>query len=99
MRKVDHRILSCISADKWSSWLGAVFFPYAILFFALCNILNVAFILSAIGANLVWPITLYSSSTFAESRSATVASPRLLLRLSMVCLTMQYARSLGYIRP
>jgi phosphatidylglycerophosphate synthase len=51
------------------------FFPYAILFFALCNILNVAFILSAIGANLVWPIALYSSSTFAESRSATVAGP------------------------
>ncbi|HXO34771.1 MAG TPA: lysylphosphatidylglycerol synthase domain-containing protein [Candidatus Acidoferrales bacterium] len=51
------------------------FFPYAILFFAFCNILNVAFILSAIGANLVWPIALYSSSTFAESRSSTVASP------------------------
>jgi phosphatidylglycerophosphate synthase len=51
------------------------FFPYAILVFALCNILNVAFILSAIGANLVWPIALYSSSTFAESRSATIAGP------------------------
>jgi phosphatidylglycerophosphate synthase len=51
------------------------FFPYAILFFALCNILNVAFILSAIGANLVWPIALYSSRTFAESRSPTTASP------------------------
>ena len=51
------------------------FFPYAILFFALCNILNVAFILSAIGANLVWPIALYSSSTFAESPSPTVGSP------------------------
>jgi phosphatidylglycerophosphate synthase len=51
------------------------FFPYAILFFALCNILNVAFILSAIGANLVWPIALYSSSTFAESRRPTVESP------------------------
>ena len=51
------------------------FFPYAILFFALCNILNVAFILSAIGANLVWPIALYSSNTFAESRSPTVPRP------------------------
>jgi phosphatidylglycerophosphate synthase len=51
------------------------FFPYAILLFALCNILNVAFILSAIGANLVWPIALYSSRTFAESRSPTTASP------------------------
>jgi phosphatidylglycerophosphate synthase len=51
------------------------FFPYAILLFALCDILNVAFILSAIGANLVWPIALYSSSTFAESRGPTVTSP------------------------
>jgi phosphatidylglycerophosphate synthase len=51
------------------------FFPYAILLFALCDMLNVAFILSAIGANLVWPIALYSSSTFAESRSPTVAGP------------------------
>jgi phosphatidylglycerophosphate synthase len=51
------------------------FFPYAILLFALGNILNVAFILSAIGANLVWPIALYSSSTFAESRGPTVAGP------------------------
>jgi phosphatidylglycerophosphate synthase/choline kinase len=51
------------------------FFPYAILVFVLCNILNVAFILSAIGANLVWPIALYSSSTFAEPRSPTVTSP------------------------
>lgn len=47
------------------------FFPYALLFFALFNIMNVAFILSAIGANLVWPIALYSSRTFAGApRSA-----------------------------
>ena len=51
------------------------FFPYAILVFALCNILNVAFILSAIGANLVWPIALYSSNTFAESRSPSLPGP------------------------
>jgi phosphatidylglycerophosphate synthase len=50
------------------------FFPYAFLFFALFNIMNVAFILSAIGANLVWPIALYSSRTFAAARSSTVAS-------------------------
>jgi len=41
------------------------FFPYALLFFALFNIMNVAFVLSAIGANLVWLIALYSSRVFA----------------------------------
>jgi len=51
------------------------FFPYAMLFFAVCNIMSVAFILSAIGANLVWPIALYSSHTFAGARNSRVASP------------------------
>jgi phosphatidylglycerophosphate synthase len=51
------------------------FFPYALLFFALFNIMNVAFVLSAIGANLAWPIALYSSRTFAGARSSPVASP------------------------
>jgi uncharacterized protein (TIRG00374 family) len=51
------------------------FFPYALLFFAVFNIMNVAFILSGIGANLVWPIALYSSYTFAGTRGSTVASP------------------------
>jgi phosphatidylglycerophosphate synthase len=51
------------------------FFPYALLFFALFNIMNVAFVLSAIGANLVWPIALYSSHTFAGVPRSTVASP------------------------
>jgi uncharacterized protein (TIRG00374 family) len=46
------------------------FFPYALLFFALFNIMNVAFVLSAIGANLVWPIALYSSHAFARGRSS-----------------------------
>jgi phosphatidylglycerophosphate synthase len=46
------------------------FFPYALLFFALFNIMNVAFVLSAIGANLVWPIALYSSYAFARGRSS-----------------------------
>ena len=46
------------------------FFPYALLFFALFNIMNVAFVLSAIGANLVWPIALYSSHAFEGRRSA-----------------------------
>jgi phosphatidylglycerophosphate synthase len=51
------------------------FFPYALLFFALFNIMNVAFVLSAIGANLVWPIALYSSRTFAGALRSTVPSP------------------------
>jgi phosphatidylglycerophosphate synthase len=51
------------------------FFPYALLFFALLGIMNVAFVLSVIGANLVWPIALYSSCTFAGARGSTVASP------------------------
>jgi uncharacterized protein (TIRG00374 family) len=51
------------------------FFPYALLFFALFNIMNVAFVLSAIGANLVWPIALYSSHAFAPGRSAAPGIP------------------------
>jgi phosphatidylglycerophosphate synthase len=51
------------------------FFPYALLFFALLGIMNVAFVLSVIGANLVWPIALYSSCTFAGARRSAVASP------------------------
>ena len=51
------------------------FFPYALLLFALFNIVNAAFVLSAIGANLVWPIALYSSRTFAGTRNSTVVGP------------------------
>ena len=46
------------------------FLPYALLFFALLNITNVAFILSAVGANVVWLISLYSYLTFAARRSS-----------------------------
>jgi uncharacterized protein (TIRG00374 family) len=46
------------------------FFPYALLFFALFNILNVAFVLSVLGANLAWPIALYSSHAFARTRGS-----------------------------
>jgi phosphatidylglycerophosphate synthase len=49
------------------------FFPYALLVFALFNIMSVAFVLSVIGANLVWPIALYSSRTFADARRSAVA--------------------------
>ncbi len=48
------------------------FFPYALLFLALFNLMNVAFVLSVIGANLVWPIALYSSLAFARPRRQVV---------------------------
>jgi phosphatidylglycerophosphate synthase len=48
------------------------FFPYALLFFALFNLMNVAFVLSVIGANLVWPIALYSSLAFARPKRQVV---------------------------
>jgi hypothetical protein len=51
------------------------FFPYAMLVFALFNIMNVAFVLSAIGANLVWPIALYSSHAFGLGRGSGVEVP------------------------
>jgi phosphatidylglycerophosphate synthase len=51
------------------------FFPYALLFFALLNIMNVAFVISAIAANLVWPIALYSSRAFAGTGRLAVARP------------------------
>jgi len=50
------------------------FFPYAFLAFALLGIMNVAFVLSVIGANLVWSISLYSSLTFTAARNSTVTS-------------------------
>jgi hypothetical protein len=51
------------------------FFPYALLGFALLNIMNVAFVLSVIGANVVWPVALYSSNIFAGARRAAVITP------------------------
>lgn len=48
------------------------FFPYALLVFALFNLMNVAFVLSVIGANLVWPIALYSSLAFARPKRRVV---------------------------
>jgi phosphatidylglycerophosphate synthase len=52
------------------------FFPYALLIFALFNVMNVAFVLSAIGANLVWPIALYSSRAFARTRGSAPRIPK-----------------------
>jgi len=51
------------------------FFPYALLVFALFNITNVAFVLAAIGANLAWPIILYSSLTFSGAQKPAVTTP------------------------
>jgi uncharacterized protein (TIRG00374 family) len=51
------------------------FFPYALLFFALFNLMSVAFVLSVIGANLVWPIALYSSHAFAGGRTSAPGIP------------------------
>src|SRR6266850_673413 len=51
------------------------FFPYALVIFALLGVMNVAFILSVIGANLVWPIALYSAHTFARGRSSAQEIP------------------------
>jgi phosphatidylglycerophosphate synthase len=52
------------------------FFPYALVIFALFNIMSVAFWLSVVGANLVWPIALYSCLAFRRGRgSAAVTAP------------------------
>jgi phosphatidylglycerophosphate synthase len=51
------------------------FLPYALLFFALFNITQVAFILSAVGANVVWLIAFYSHRTFTPVQSSALASP------------------------
>ena len=51
------------------------FFPYALLVFALLNMMNVAFVLSVIGANLVWPVAVYSSNIFGGARTAAVIAP------------------------
>jgi phosphatidylglycerophosphate synthase len=50
------------------------FLPYALLFFAVFNIMKVAFILSALGANVVWLIALYSHFSFAGVKNSTATS-------------------------
>lgn len=44
------------------------FFPYALLFFAIANMTKFAFIATALGANIVWLIALYSVVTFSRKR-------------------------------
>ena len=50
------------------------FMPYALLAFALLNLLNVVFFLAAIGANAVWLISLYSYGAFALGARSKGAS-------------------------
>ena len=50
------------------------FLPYAILVFAVLRIVPAAFMMSVVGANVVWPIALYSYCTFpAASREVARA--------------------------
>jgi phosphatidylglycerophosphate synthase len=48
------------------------FFPYALLFFCLINMTRFAFIATALGANIVWIIALYSVVTFFRKRELFV---------------------------
>src|SRR5262249_2575962 len=50
------------------------FFPYALVFFAFFNITKVTFWLSVLGANLVWPVALYSCIAFRRRHRFVVAS-------------------------
>jgi len=58
------------------------FLPYALLFFALFNIMQVAFVLGAVGANVVWLIALYSHRTFSREKSAVARNPVALMMQS-----------------
>jgi phosphatidylglycerophosphate synthase len=46
------------------------FMPYALLFFAILDITKVAFVMAAVGANMVWLISLYSYRTPVARRPA-----------------------------
>jgi phosphatidylglycerophosphate synthase len=48
------------------------FMPYALLFFALFNLTKVVFFSAAIGANLVWLISLYSYCAFAFTKRSPI---------------------------
>ena len=51
------------------------FLPYPLLVFAIFNLTQVGLILSALGANVVWPIALYSYCTFTAVQTPKVVSP------------------------
>ncbi len=48
------------------------FFPYALLFFSIVNLTKFAFITTALGANVVWVIALYSVLTFSRPSPSAV---------------------------
>src|SRR5208337_80004 len=50
------------------------FLPYAFLFFAAINMMRVAFVLTAVGVNVVWLVSLYSYRTFAVNRAPSATS-------------------------
>ena len=50
------------------------FFPYALLFFAVVGMTKIAFLATAVGANLVWVIALYSLVTFSRKTGAPVSA-------------------------
>jgi phosphatidylglycerophosphate synthase len=50
------------------------FFPYALFFFALVNLTKVAFVTTAIGANLAWIIALYSCVVLSTRRRSRISA-------------------------
>jgi phosphatidylglycerophosphate synthase len=50
------------------------FFPYALFFFALVNLTKVAFVATALGANLVWVIALYSCIVLSTRKRSRVSA-------------------------
>ena len=50
------------------------FLPYAFLFFAAINMMRVAFVLAAIGVNVVWLISLYSYRAFTVNRAPSAST-------------------------
>jgi hypothetical protein len=46
------------------------FLPYAFLGFAVFGVTRFAFIGAAVGANVVWPIALYSFAAFAAPKAS-----------------------------
>jgi len=51
------------------------FLPYAILFFAFCGVMNWFLVGAAVGANIVWIVTLYSYLSFTPARATALQSP------------------------
>jgi phosphatidylglycerophosphate synthase len=75
-RAVDRRFNPLLYIGRHTEFIiRRCFLPYALLFFAVFNITHVAFILSALGVNLVWLIALYSYRTFAAGGTPTAAGP------------------------